>query len=156
MNRYRVALIVVAVVLFAVGVTLYSLQSVTTIEEVDVATAYERFVTVLAPLDSTDALLQRDAEGRWIRSERTDDPTASGLKRISVLAYRPDSERLYRMDIPFWFYRMKGPALGFVLRDTGFDLGDLGIQPRDLLRHGPGLVLNEEQQDGGRIVVWVE
>ncbi len=156
MNRYRIALIAGAVVLFAVGVTFYSLQSVTTIEEVDGETAHERFVTVLAPLDSTDALLRRDAEGRWIRSERTNDPTASGLKRIGVLAYRPDSERLYRMEIPFWFYRMKGPALGFVLRDTGFDLGDLGIQPKDLLRHGPGLVLNEEQQDGGRIVVWVE
>ena len=131
MNRYHIALIAVAVVVLAVGITFYSLQSVTTIEEVDGETAHERFVTVLEPLDSTDALLRRDDEGRWIRSEQTNNQTDSRLKRIGVLAYRPDSERLYRMDIPFWFYRMKGPALGFVLRDTGFDLGDLGIKPKD-------------------------
>ena len=156
MNRYHIALIAVAVVLLAVGITFYSLQSVTTVEEVDGETAHARFVNVLEPLNSTAALLQRDAEGRWIRSAQTNDPTDLRLKRIGVLAYRPDSDRLYRMDIPFWFYRMKGPALEFVLRDTGFDLGDLGIKPKDLRRHGPGLVLNEEQEDGGRIVVWVE
>ena len=140
----------------AAGITLYSLKSVTTVEEVDGDTADARFVTVLEPLDSADALLQRDAEGRWIRSAPTNDKTDSRLERIGVLVYRPDSERLYRMDIPFWFYRMKGPALEFVLRDTGFDLGDLGLEPKELQRHGPGLVLNEEQEDGGRIVVWVE
>ncbi len=111
---------------------------------------------MLEPLDSTAALLQRNTAGRWIRSAQTNDLTDFRLKRIGVLAYRADSDRLYRMDIPFWFYRMKGPALEFVLRDTGFDLGDLGIKPKDLQRRGPGLVLDEEQQDGGRIVVWVE
>ena len=156
MNRYRIAAIAVAVVLLVAGITFYSLQNVTTVEEVDGETADARFVTVLEPLDSTAALLQRDAAGRWIRSPQTNDPTDSRLKRIGVLAYRPDSERLYRMDIPFWFYRMKGPALEFVLRDTGFDLGDLGLKPKELQRRGPGLVLDEEQQDGGRIVVWVE
>ncbi len=156
MNRYRIALIALAVVLVAVGVTLYSLSNVTTVEEVDAETADTRFATVLEPFDSADALLQRNAEGRWIPSARTDDPTGARLKRIGVLAYRPDSDQLYRMNIPFWFYRMKGPALEFVLSDTGFDLGDLGIKPKDLQRHGPGLVLAEEQEDGGRIVVWVE
>ena len=66
MTRYRIALIVIAVVLLAAGITFYSLSSVTTIEE----------------------------------------------------------------DIPFWFYRMKGPALEFVL--------------------------DAEQAGDGRILVWVE
>ena len=156
MNRYRIALIAGAVLLLAAAITFYSLTRVTTVEEVDAVTAGTRFATVLESLDSADALLQRDAEGRWIRSAQTNDQTDFQLKRIGVLAYRPGSDRLYRMDIPFWFYRMKGPALEFVLRDTGFDLGDLGIKPKDLQRHGPGLVLSEELEDGERIVVWVE
>ncbi len=156
MNRYRIALIVLAVLLLAVGITLFSLSSVTTVEVVDARTAAERFVTVLEPFDSAAALLQRDAEGRWIRSAETNQPSGIQLKRIGVLAYRPESDQLYRIDIPFWFYRMKGPALEFVLSDTGFDLGELGIKPKDLRRHGPGLVLDETQGDDGRIVVWVE
>ena len=156
MNRYRIALIALAVVLVAVGITLYSLSNVTTVEEVDAETAQERFVAVLEPFEAATALLQRNAEGRWVSSVQTDEPTDSKLKRIGVLAYRPESDQLFRVDIPFWFYRMKGPALEFVLSDTGFDLGDLGVKPKDLQHHGPGLVLDEEQGDDGRIVVWVE
>lgn len=35
MNRYRIALIVLAVVLLAAGISFYSLSIVTTVEEVD-------------------------------------------------------------------------------------------------------------------------
>ena len=156
MNRYRVALVALAVAVLAAGVSLYSLSRVTTVEIVDAPTAKIRFETALDAFDATKVLLQRAADGAWVRSTENGGPPAGKLRRIGVLAYEPDNEKLYRMDIPFWFYRMKGPALGFVLKDTGFDLGDLGIQPLDLQEHGPGLVLDEEQADSGRIVVWVE
>jgi hypothetical protein len=156
MNRYRLALVAVAVLVLAVGISLYSLSKVTTVEVVDAPTAGARFETVLETFESAGALLQRNRDGAWVRGTDRAEPADAKLRRIGVLAYAPDDGKLYRMDIPFWFYRMKGPALEFVLTDTGFDLGDLGIKPRDLQDHGPGLVLDEEQADNGRIVVWVE
>ena len=53
-----------------------------------------------------------------------------------------------RADIPFWFYKLKGTAAQFLLRDTGFDLESLGIAPADLQQRGPGIVLDEARDNG--------
>ena len=80
----------------------------------------------------------------------------SEVKLLEVLAYRASEQRLVEAHVPFWFLRMKGPALEFALRDTGLDLNRLGLTADDLARRGPGLVLDQTQANGDRLLVWTE
>jgi hypothetical protein len=73
-----------------------------------------------------------------------------------VLAYRADAERLVRADLPFWFVKMKGTAVQYALGDTGLDLGALGIDPVELERYGPCLILDQTRANGDRLLVWTE
>jgi hypothetical protein len=78
------------------------------------------------------------------------------LSRLRVLAYRVREQQLVRADVPFWFIKVKGPAVRYTLRDTGLDLDQLGLTPADLERYGPCVVLDETRSNGDRLLVWTE
>jgi hypothetical protein len=59
-----------------------------------------------------------------------------------------------RANVPFWFFKLKGPAIQLVLRGTEIDLKKLGVTAADLESHGPGLVLDEIRSNGDRVLVW--
>jgi hypothetical protein len=59
-------------------------------------------------------------------------------------------------EVPFWFFRLKGPAAHLALRDTGFDLERLGLTPADLSRHGPSIVIDSSRDNADRLLVWTE
>lgn len=76
--------------------------------------------------------------------------------RLRVLAYRTPQQRLVQADVPFWFLRLKGPAVQYALRGTGLDLEQLGVSPADLERYGICLLLDETRTNGDRLLVWTE
>ncbi len=76
--------------------------------------------------------------------------------KLGVLFFRASGNRLVRSDIPFWFFRLKGQAAKFVLKDSGFDMERLGITPKDIARQGPGVILDETSANGDRLLVWAE
>ncbi|MEM1450532.1 MAG: hypothetical protein AAGI22_15545 [Planctomycetota bacterium] len=93
--------------------------------------------------------VRRDLEG----------PEPVDLETLSVFAWRPAEERLVRVDVPFWFVRLK--------MNDAFNLGtltallvgdwtnlDLDVTEDDLMRRGPGLVLDQAWADGARLVLW--
>ena len=75
---------------------------------------------------------------------------------LRVMAYRPQSRTLGRVDIPYWFFRMKGPFVNIALRHTEYDLGELGLDPDQLAEYGPGVVIDYQPRNGERILVWTE
>jgi hypothetical protein len=95
--------------------------------------------------------VRRDLEG----------PDRIPLRHLHVLAWEPTSKRLVRVDLPFWFVRLKtmGPMnLGSLTGAVAGDWGSLGLRVTedDLERRGPALVLDEARPDGARILVWTE
>ena len=60
-------------------------------------------------------------------------------------------QRLVHAIVPFWFLKMKGPAVQYALRDTGVDLKRLGVTPGDLEQYGAGVVLDEARANGDRL-----
>jgi hypothetical protein len=64
--------------------------------------------------------------------------------------------RLVRADVPFWYLKMKGPAVQYLVRGTGLDLQRLGITAADLERYGAAVVLDETNANGDRLLVWTE
>jgi len=73
-----------------------------------------------------------------------------------LLFSRASDNCLVRSDIPFWFFRLKGSAARFALKDRGFDMDRLGITPKDIARQGSGVILDVVFANGDRLLVWAE
>ena len=75
--------------------------------------------------------------------------------QLHVLVYRLREERLVQADAPLWFYKIKGSAVNYALRGTGFDLAALGLTAADLEEAGAGLVVDETRTNGDRLLACV-
>lgn len=126
-----------------------------TVEEVKLDAALRRFAEIRAHLPQTEPVLRVDAKGVVTRQIPADRQTPRAT-RLHVLAYISTAGRLAGADAPFWFLKMKGPAVRYAFRGTGFDLDRLGVTPADLERYGVCLVLDEARTNGDRLLVWTE
>lgn len=153
-SRILILLAAGAVIGFAIfGAMVYRAVDV---EEADRPEALRRFSSVRAAFGDETPMLEIDASGRVLR--RADPPGATPRppERLEVLAYRSNDERLVSAHVPFWFFRLKRPALEYVLSGTGLDLDRLQLTAGDLVRHGPGLILDQASANGDRLLVWTE
>jgi hypothetical protein len=117
--------------------------------------ALQRFTEVRSTLKG-EPILQFGADGRRAHRSAPRTSQQSHLSSLRVLAYRAREARLIRAAVPFWFLKVKGPAVQYVLRDTGLDLDRLGVTPADLERYGAGVVLDQSRSNGDRLLVWTE
>ncbi len=116
-----------------VGFTVFGILAyrAVTVEGVDAPEALRRFAAIRATVAGADPLLTLDDAGRVVRRQ---EPPASGRARptrLGVLAYRARDQRLLTADVPFWFFKLKGPAAQFAVRGTGLDLEQLQITAAD-------------------------
>lgn len=125
-------------------------------DRADESDAAREFLAARAAFGSTLPMLEVDASGRVLR--RTSPPleAAVALEQLHILVYELAPQRLIRVDVPFWFVRLKGPALRYAVRGTGVDLDRLGVTAADIERHGPGPIMDETRANGDRVLVWVE
>ena len=142
----------------AIGLGIFGVMTyrAVSVERVDSSEALRRFATIRATLPSGTPLLTLDETGNVTRRSEPRPGAPGPVRRLSVLAYHTDSHRLVSADVPFWFFRIKGPAARYALRDTGFDLDRLGLTPDDLERHGPSVVIDHGKPNGDRLLVWLE
>lgn len=152
---------VILIVALAAGLGLlafgYTAKRAVKVEHADMPQALLRFATVRDSLGLAEPMLKVDGSGELVRAPEPEDATEQPrLSRLNVLVYRSSQQRLVQVDVPFWFFRMKGPAVQFTLRDSEFDMKQLGVTPADLQKHGPGLVLDEDRANGDRLLVWTE
>jgi hypothetical protein len=126
-----------------------------TVQRMDAADATSQFDAVLAEFPLREALVTRDALGRFKRQPLSGN---AGLPpdQLHVLAYRAQEQQLVRADVPFWFFKVKGPAVQYALRGTGFDLEALNLTSRDLEQFGAGVVLDETRVNGDRLLAWTQ
>ena len=123
--------------------------------EMDASGALDNFDAVQVRLPSTPPLVQRDASGAFVRRPSV-KPGGPVPTELHALAYHADGQRLVRADVPMWFFKLKGPALRYAVRDTGLDLDALNLTATDLENAGTGVVLDETRLNGDRLLVWTE
>lgn len=152
----RILLIVLGAALVGVGVFGLLAARVTSMEKMDKDATHLQFQAVVDSLDSGPPRLTRDGSGRFTNTSIGQEDPLIKPSKLVVMAYRSRENRLVRSDIPFWFFRLKGPAAQLALKDSGFDMKRLGIRPRDIARQGAGLILDETFAGGDRILVWAE
>ena len=124
------------------------------VEQADAADARRRFEEVRHDFPSAP-LVVWDASGRLTRNAPR-APRGLRPSKLHVLVYRLREERLVRAHAPLWFFKVKGPAVNYALRGTGFDLAALGLTAADLEKAGAGLVLDETRTNGDRLLAWTE
>lgn len=86
----------------------------------------------------------------------------TNLQSIRVLAYDPREGRVVRVNVPVWLARMAmSERAGSGRRrisvngeDIEFDAGNLTFE--DVERHGPGLIVDTGDAQGGQVLVWAE
>lgn len=142
----------------AIGIGIFGVMAyrAVTVERAQPSDALRRFETARSRLPPGLALLTLDDTGNVVQRQEPRPGAPDLIRRLSVLAYHADSQRLISADVPFWFFRIKGPAARYALRDTGFDLDTLGLTPHDLERHGPSVVIDHAKGNGDRLLVWTE
>jgi hypothetical protein len=157
MRPARILLILAGAAVAGLGVFALLAARAVTVETADPSEALQRFSTVRASLGNAPAMVARDTSGRLERQlPAPATSTPSPITVIHVLAYRTANDRIIAADVPFWFFRLKAPAAQYLVRDTGFDLAELGLTAADLAEHGPGLVLDEQRDSGDRVLIWTE
>jgi hypothetical protein len=142
----------------AVGFTIFGVLAyrATTVEQADAPEALRRFTAIRSSTGGGAPLLTLDDQGHVTRRR---DPPPGGRprpNRLGVLAYRAADQRLVTVDIPFWFFKLKGPAAQFAVRGTGLDFQRLQITAADLERYGPAVVIDHAAANGDRLLVWTE
>lgn len=154
--RARVG-VVVFVAAAVLGVAVFGVlawRSVIVVQ-VDASVALNNFEDAKGRVPSTPPLVQRDASGNFVR-HASEPATNSAATQLHALAYYVEGQRLVRADVPLWFLKVKGPAVRYALRDTGFDLDALNLTATDLERAGARIILDETWSSGDRLLVWTE
>jgi hypothetical protein len=126
-----------------------------TVEQMDASGALNNFEDAKGRVPSTPPLVQRDASGNFVR-HASEPATSHRATELHALAYYVEGQRLVRADVPLWFVKVKGPAVRYALRDTGFDLDALNLTATDLERAGARVILDETRSSGDRLLVWTE
>ncbi|NNF08407.1 MAG: hypothetical protein HKN21_16725 [Candidatus Eisenbacteria bacterium] len=150
-----IALLIAAVI----GVSIFGYLASRAIhrESADPAAALQRFEAARDSISALGPLLKlSDEEGVEAVEPPPETQTKHKLSQIKFLAYEVKEEKLTQGAVPFWFYRLKGPAFSFGLSDSRFDIEKLGLTTDDLERFGPAVIIDETMQSGDRILVWTE
>ena len=157
MTRGRTAMMALAAGALA-GLTIFGVlvSRAVTVEQAGAPEALRRFTAVRAALGQSPPLLTLDESGNVIR--RTEPAGAFPVRphRLVALTYQSAERRLVSADVPFWFFKLKGPAAQYAVRGTGLDLERLQITAADLERHGPAIVIDHTRANGDRLLVWTE
>ena len=82
-----------------------------------------------------------------------------GFGALVFLAWAPGDEKVLRVQYPRWFVRVKTSSfvnLGTMIAALRKDWRqlDLSVSYADLMKRGPGLLLDHQAQSGARILLW--
>lgn len=85
------------------------------------------------------------------------NPAAGGdIGVVHLVAYNPQTQRLVRVSMPMWLLRL-APTRNFSLTDqSDFGRGGPHVTLDDVIRHGPGLILDHRAVDGAQALVWAD
>jgi hypothetical protein len=141
-----------------VGTGVYVAVKNVKMEKATAASTADRFEDVLSRLPSRTPLLSVEADGRVVRLPPEPGVEASRSPRpvdgLYFLIWEPDDQQVVEFRLPFWVFRMTGSlSLG---SDTRFDVARLKLTAEEVSRRGPGLILDYQDPEGERVLMWAE
>jgi hypothetical protein len=148
-----VAVVVVCTVVLVAGGAWFAM-SVFHPQEADEQAATAAFSTVRSQFGSTPPVFALRA-GNPVLTRPLPASTRNDLRTLHILNWDPDQESLMRTDLPFALIRLKDGPIEVVDSEAGEPQG-LSLRVSDIERFGPALLMDEELEDGHRLLIWTE
>jgi hypothetical protein len=160
----RTGLIILGVVIFVVvvligmvgvgGFVLYTQFSPKT-ENRDAVSAERELARTLERFKGQQPFIDLDGDEPAVN--RTEPPASPApIDALHVMVWQPDEQKLFKMAIPMWLVRLSGDKPMRISPGRHRSDLDLRLTVRDLERHGPGLIVNQNGRRGEHVIVWAE
>ena len=138
-----------------IGLGVFVFMSNVNIEDATPETAELSFRQARARFIGDEPLIRLTRENGKVRTEvlRRDRPSEVRPESLHVMVWDPSDERLVNVRIPLWLLRFGSNAT------VDFDddvVSELDLSVEDLDHHGPGLVLDYQDADRERVLLWAE
>jgi hypothetical protein len=147
-------------VVLAIGGVIFTvsfLRQNMTISEMSVASAEDEFDKVRARFGGQQPLIQMiDGRPQYVAERATSSSPAGPLKSMHVMAWDDEELKLVTFSLPFWLLRMKSGPIQLSAYSQGWDDRGVSFRVEDLEKHGPGLLLDVNEPNEGRVIIWAE
>ena len=99
--------------------------------------------------------IEEEAERVTVNREPPAGASQARLNSLHAFIWNPDNEAVIRMDLPFWLLRLKkGPI--HISSSTAPVTRRLNFTVDDVERYGPALLVDFEDDDGERLLLWTD
>ena len=141
-----------------IGLGVYVFTSNVDIDDATPETAELSFEAARAPFVGDDPLIRLTRENGRVRAEvlRRNRPSEVRPESLHVMVWDPSDERLVEVRIPLWLLRFGDNAMVNFSEADGDIVGDLDLSLEDIDYHGPGLVLDYQDGDRERVLLWTQ
>jgi len=141
-----------------IGLGVYVVTSNVDIQDATPETAELSFQEARTRFIGEEPLIRLTRENGDIRAEVVRHDRRSDVRPVSlhVMVWDPDEERLVNVRLPLWLLRFGDNATVDFSEADGDIVGDLDLSIEDIDYHGPGLVLDYQEEDRERVLLWTE
>ena len=152
-----IGVLAVAAVALVGGSTVFVYRHIRS-DAVPADAAAERIAAARARFGSSRAFLRVDADGGTTVNGREGGGAQEPLATLRALAYDPAARKLIEINIPFWLLRLVPNGRISLAAGSGIDFGAerLNLNVSALEDLGPGLVIDQEDRAGRKVLVWTE
>ena len=149
-------LVLVAMVAIGVGVVsvMWFRDQVDVARGTDRTTAEAAFATARRQFADPQPILEMGPNRHPVfvpGAERRKNP--GRVTSVQILAWDADEHALATITLPMWLLRLKSGPIVFGQYVSGMDDGGVRLDPKDLERYGPGVVLEFEGPRGNRVLL---
>ena len=162
-RTWVIALVSIAALAVVGTATLIALGVYVFVSNVDVADATPEaadlsFAEARARFAGDEPLIHFVRENGRVQAEvrRRDRPSDTRPETLHVMVWDPGDERLVTLRIPLWLVRFGDNTSVDFSEADGDVVGDLDLTIEDIDYHGPGLVLDYQDDDRERVLIWAE
>ena len=155
-----IGVLILCFVVAAGGIALmvWMVRQSMSITDMTEASAASEFDTVRAKFAGQQPLI-RLVDGR---PQYDEDRASKGtgqpgsLTTMHILAWDDDEGKLVSLAVPFWLLRLKSGPIRLSAYSGGWDDRGVSFRIEDLERHGPGLLMDVDEETEGRVLIWVD
>ena len=127
------------------------------VAEMSVTSADDEFGKVRARFAGQQPLIHMiDGRAQYDAERATTSSPAAPLKSMHVMAWDDEERKLVTFSLPFWLLRMKSGPIRLSAYSQGWDDRGVSFRVEDLEKHGPGLLLDVNEPNEGRVIIWAE
>lgn len=147
-------------VILAIGGIIFMVSFVRqnmTVAEMSATSAEDEFEKVRGRFAGQPPLIQMvDGRPQYVAERATRSSSSGPLRSMHVMAWDDEEQKLVTFSLPFWLLRLKSGPIRLSAYSQGWDDRGVSFRVEDLEKHGPGLLLDVNEPNEGRVIIWAE